>query len=162
MHHNTYRTLPCKTFITGLLLITLSGCTGMSLGQGGSTQTEGTGSSQSYFPTKFRDFEVPNELKVDRSETLFVNTTSFNGGVVYLTGRLEVESLTDFFIQAMQRNGWKLNGEARYKNVLLAFSKPGKNCLISLYDGKLGTTTKVYAYITEDLAAGEGGGGGGY
>ena len=161
MMNHTNHALPCKALIAGLILFMLAGCSELNLGQG-STQTEGTGSSQSYFPTKFRDFEVPNELKVDRSETLFINTSSFNGGIVYLTGRLEVESLTDFFIQSMQKNGWKLGGEAHYKNVLLAFSKPNKNCLISLYEGTLGTNTKVYAYITEDLTAGDGGGGGGY
>lgn len=165
---HTNRALPCKTLLCGLILFMLAGCSGLNLGQG--TTQEGTGTSQAYFPTKFRDFEVPNELQVDRSKTLFINTSSFNGGIVYLTGRLEVESLTDYFSQSMQKNGWKLSGEAHYKNVLLAFTKPGKNCLISLYEGELGTSTKVYAYITEDLGAGGAGdasgggvgGGGGY
>ena len=141
-----------------LLFMLLPGCTSMNLGQD-STPAEGTNTSQSYFPTKFRDFEVPNELKVDRDKTLFINTSSFIGGIVSLTGRLEVESLTDFFLQAMQRNGWKLTGEAHYKNVLLSFSKPGKNCMITLYAGELGTSTKVYAYMTEELTPGGGGGG---
>lgn len=143
--------------ICSLLLVLLAGCNGVNLGQN-ANQDGGTNTSQSYFPTKFRDFEVPNELKVDRDKTLFINTSSFNGGIVSLSGRLEVESLSDFFNQSMQKNGWKLTGEAHYKNNLLAFSKPNKNCMITIHAGEFGGSTKVYAYITEDLMAGGGGG----
>ncbi len=149
-----------QALIPALLLILLAGCNGVNLGQN-SSPDGGTNTSQSYFPTKFRDFEVPNELKVARDQTLFINTSSFIGGVVSLSGRLEVESLSDFFNQSMQKNGWKLTGEAHYKNNLLAFSKPNKNCMITIIAGEFGGSTKVYAYITEDLTAG-GGGGGGY
>ena len=155
-HHR----LTVPTLISALLLLFMTGCSSLNLGQD-SNPSAGTNTSQSYFPTKFRDFEVPNELQVDRGKTLFINTSSFIGGIVSLTGRLEVESLTDFFIQSMQKNGWKLTGEAHYKNVLLSFSKPNKNCMVTLYAGELGMPTKVFAYMTEDLAAG-GGGGGGY
>jgi len=146
------RTSPLsRVLIPAILLLALSGCSGINMG---SSQSEGTNTAQSYFPTKFRDLEVPNELKVDTSKTLIVNTGSFNGGIIALSGRLEVESLTDFFNQSMQRNGWKLTGEAHYKNVLLAFSKANKNCMITIYEGELGTSTKVFAYITEDLTTG--------
>jgi len=143
-----------KGLIVTLILFMLAGCSGMNLG--GSTQSEGTNTTQSYFPTKFRDFEVPNELQVDSSKTLIVNTSSFNGGIIALYGRLEVESLTDFFTQSMQRNGWKLTGEAHYKNVLLAFSKGNNNCMVTIYEGELGTSTKVFAYMAEDLTTGGG------
>ena len=142
--------------LASLLLILLAGCT--TIGGQDAATPEGTNTAQSYFPTKFRDFEVPNELKIDREKTLFINTSSFNGGVVNLSGRLEVESLAEFFVQAMQRNGWKLLGEAHYKNDILAFTKPNKSCMITLYAGEFGSSTKVYAYLTEDLSAGGGGG----
>lgn len=150
------KSLLYKGLISTVLLFLLAGCSGLNFG--GSTQSEGTNTAQSYFPTKFRDFEVPNELKVDSGKTLIINTSSFNGGIVALSGRLEVESLTDYFTQSMQRNGWKLTGEAHYKNVLLAFSKANKNCMVTIYEGELGTATKVYAYMAEDLTAGGGGG----
>jgi len=149
------KSLPYKSLISTLILFMLAGCSEINLG--GSSQSEGTNTAQSYFPTKFRDFEVPNELKVDSSKTLIVNTSSFNGGIVALSGRLEVESLTDYFNQSMQKNGWKLTGEAHYKNVLLAFSKGNKNCMVTIYAGELGTSTKVFAYMAEDLTMGGGG-----
>ena len=145
-----------KGLVAATALFMLSACSSLDFGQGSSQ--EGTNTAQSYFPTKFRDFEVPNELKVDSGKTLIVNTSSFNGGMIALSGRLEVESLTDYFTQSMQRNGWKLTGEAHYKNVLLAFSKANKNCMITIYEGELGTSTKVFAYMAEELTAGGGGG----
>lgn len=155
MTHST--SLPHKVLISVLALVMLSGCTSLNLGQN-SRPSESTNTSESYYPTKFRDFEVPNDLKVDNSKTLIINTSSFNGGIVALSGQLEVESLTEYFTQSMQKNGWKLTGEAHYKNVLVAFSKTNKNCMITLYQGEFGVPTKVYAYITEDLTAGGGGG----
>lgn len=152
MIHRT--SLAHKVLISTVILLTLAGCTGMDFG--GGSGGDGTNTSQSYFPTKFRDFEVPNELKVDSSKTLIINTSSFNGGIIALTGRLEVESLTDYFNQSMQRNGWKLTGEAHYKNVLLSFTKANKNCMVTIYEGELGTATKVFAYMTEDLTTGGG------
>lgn len=149
------KSIPYKSLITALLIFVLAGCTSMNLG--GSSQTEGTNTAQSYFPTKFRDFEVPNELQLDNSKTLIINTSSFNGGIVALNGRLEVESLTDYFTQSMEKNGWKLTGEAHYKNVLLAFTKTNKNCMITIYEGELGSSTKVFAYMSEELVPGGGG-----
>lgn len=146
-----------KFLISALMLFMLTGCSSLNFGQSSTQPAEGTNSMQSYFPTKFRDFEVPNELKVDSGKTLIINTSSFNGGIVALTGRLEVESLTDYFTQSMQKNGWKLTGEAHYKNVLISFSKPNKNCMITIYAGELGTSTKVFAYMAEDLTASGGG-----
>lgn len=136
----------------------LTGCSSVNLGQ--TNQSDGTSTSNTYYPTKFRDLEVPNELSIDTSKTLYINTSSFAGGIVYMTGRLEVGSLTDFFLRTMQQNGWKLSGEAHYKNVLLAFSKPNKNCMITLYEGEFGSSTKVYAYMAEELTAGGSGDGG--
>jgi len=149
----------CSILLSLCMIFWLTACSSLNLGQG--NQSDGTSTSNTYYPTKFRDLEVPNELTIDTSKTLYVNTNSFAGGIVYMTGRLEVGSLTDFFVRTMQQNGWKLNGEAHYKNVLMAFTKPNKNCMITIYEGELGSSTKVYAYMTEDLAAGGGSGSGG-
>lgn len=149
----------CKILLALSMVFWLTSCSSLDLGQ--SNPSDGTSTSNTYYPTKFRDLEVPNELTLDSSKTLYINTSSFAGGIVYMTGRLEVGSLTDFFVRTMQQNGWKLTGEAHYKNVLLAFSKPNKNCMITMYEGEFGSTTKVYAYMTEDLAAGGSSGDGG-
>lgn len=142
-------------FITILaLFIGLTGCAAMDGGTTSTGQSESAttaAKNEPYFPTNFSDFEVPGELEMIRKNTLFINTASFTGGIINFTGRVEVDSLTDFFINSMQKNGWHLTGEVRYENILLAFTKPNKNCLITIYDGEFGNKTKVYTYITEDV-----------
>lgn len=136
------------TIIAAFTLFTLSGCLSMQ-NKTATTSVQKSSKSEPYFPTSFGDLEVPGELKLDRKNTLFINTSSFNGGIINLSGRVETGSLTDFFVHSMQKNGWKINGEVRYENVLLAFNKPNKNCMITIYGGDFGTSTQVFVYITE-------------
>ncbi len=145
----------CFAILLAACLI-LSGCTSMNgptpdAGDAGNAP-KGISKNEPYFPTNFSDFEVPGELKIDRDNTLFINTSSFTGGVINFVGKIEVDSLTDFFINSMQKNGWRMTGEVRYKNILLAFTKPSKNCMITIFEGDYVAKTKVYVYITEDIA----------
>jgi hypothetical protein len=139
-----------------LSLLMLSGCAGWQTSSDSTEQmdTAGITRNEPYFPTKFNDFEIPGELQQERKKSMFINTSSFTGGILYFTGRVDVNSLTDFFVNTMQKNGWKMTGEVRYENILLAFTKPNKNCMLTIYEGSYGTKSEVYVYITEDLTNG--------
>ena len=142
------------TLIAALILFLFSGCVAMNKNPDSATETiKSSSSNDPYYPTNFSDFEVPGELRLERKNTLLINTSSFNGGMINLSGKVEVGSLTDFFVNSMQKNGWKINGEIRYENVLLAFTKPNKNCLITIYEGEFGARTQVYVYITDSVLA---------
>jgi len=149
-----WKTLVNCVVCSAVLSLGLSGCAAMH--SGGTTSsttaaTQGSGATKNepYFPTNFNDFEVPGELKLDSQHTMFINTASFTGGIIAFDGRVEINSLADFFIDSMQKNNWQLTGEVRYNNILLAFTKPKKNCLISIYSDAYGYKTKVNVYITE-------------
>lgn len=132
----------------------LTGCITTNSGTDSPNQADRSSAAvknEPYFPTNFSDFEVPGELEMIRKNTMFINTASFTGGILNFTGRVSVDSLTDYFINSMQKNGWHLTGEVRYENILLAFTKPNKNCLITIYEGDYGGKTQVYTYITEDV-----------
>ena len=151
------RTTNVFIMITAMLAtLFISGCAGL----GTTTDSKGTKSSSGivrndpYFPTKFNDFEVPGELQEERKKSMFINTSSFTGGILNFSGRVEVKSLSDFFINTMQKNGWKLTGEVRYENIMLAFTKPNKSCMLTIYEGEYGAKTQVYVYITEDVKPG--------
>jgi len=151
MIRNRFLSLATLSCLLGIMLL-LSGCASMTSEEEDSRHaTDAISRNTPYFPTKFNDFEVPGDLEMQRDDTMFINTASFVGGIVHFKGRLKAESLTDYFISTMQKNGWKLNGEVRYQNILLAFSKPTKNCMITIYQGEHGFKTKVYVYITEDV-----------
>jgi len=137
------------TFI--LLLFVLTGCSTMSnrpSEQEGASQAR---ENQPFFPRGVNDIQIPSELKLDRDSSMFINTASYVGGIMTYEGRVEIDSLADFFITTMQKNGWKMAGSIRYKNNLLAFVKPRKSCIISIFDQGISFKTKVSIYLTDDM-----------
>lgn len=148
--------LGCLVALASLLL--LSGCAELGLGGSGQelaateTTTEPVLENQPYYPTEFKDLLIPSELTWNRQKSMVIKTDSFAGGVLNFSGRVDVNSLSDFFVKTMEKNNWKLAGSVKYRQVLLAFIKPNKTCTIVIADNDFGITTGVHIYITQDLA----------
>ena len=138
------------------LIVLLGGCSSKmydSSSQGGVPPTD-------FGPTtnniaNFDDIELPVDLKWNSSKSMAIRTDSFRGGIYNLSGRIDPASLKDFIITSMENKKWKLVGEAQYQNVLLAFTKPNKTCMVVLDEGVGGSfgTTNVTLYVTVDVAA---------
>lgn len=160
----------CSTFSSTLLaiisLVALSGCAELGIGSNISqpassdpfASSASPAAEQPYRANEFPDILIPNEYSWDREKSMIVRTDSFAGGVLQYTGRVDISSSADFFSNNMPRNGWKLAGSSRYKNILLAFTKPNKTCTIVLSEDKLLMRTEIAIYVTEDIAAGRAGG----
>lgn len=155
-------TRPTKPFgrlaaLTLAALIFLTGCLPMDSDQGSadkshapatSTATANVVGSEPYYPADFRDLLIPGELEWRRNKSVSINTDSFTGGVLNFTGRVEVNSLTEFFINGMKKDGWTLIGSMKADNVLLAFIKDKSSCLIKVDEGGALGKTEVNIYIT--------------
>lgn len=104
------------------------------------------------------DIILPSDLKWDSSKSMAIITDSFTGGIYQFSGGIELNSLKEFIKASMANNKWKLVGEASYKNVMLAFIKPNKTCMVFLTEGFGGSLadTDVSLYVTVDLAAAKG------
>jgi len=134
--------------VAGLFgLLVLQGCAGSSGPPPGEPALSG-------FAADMSDIELPTEMKWDRDKSLSIKTESFRGGVLLYSGRVDTMSLRDFIISAMRKNKWKLVGEATYKEMLLAFVKPSKTCMMVITDSltSLGNT-RVTMYVTVDETA---------
>lgn len=147
-----------RILLAGALLLSLAGCatTSPAPTPPADTVEAGEGSAApnlSYFPTGVTDIELPRELEPVRDETMFIETASYHGGVLVFEGRVEISSLADYLAVTMTKNGWRLAGSVRYKNVLLAYVKPGKFCTITIIDGGMIGKTRVAIYLTEESAA---------
>ena len=105
----------------------------------------------------FDDIQLPAEMKLDQKKTMAIKTDSFRGGILHYSGSIEILSLRDFVIASMKNNQWKLVGEASYNNILLAFTKPNKTCMVTLENGFGGSLGSTYLtlYLTVDLTAGQ-------
>ena len=139
----------------------LNGCTQMGLGEAEQqleppppSTSELTTENQPYYPTEFKDLLIPSELSWNRENSMVIKTDSFAGGILNFTGRVEINSLADFFTSSMVKSNWKLSGSVKYKNIMLVFTKPYKTCTIVISESDFGTKTDVNVYITDDLTGG--------
>ncbi len=135
------------------VLLLLAGCLPMDSDQGAadaghtSVDTTNTVTNEPYYPVDFRDLLIPGELEWNREKSVSINTASFTGGILTFNGRVEVNSLTDFFINGMKKDGWTVTGTVKSKDVLLAFIKPQASCMIKIVEGGTLGKTEVIVYI---------------
>ena len=135
-----------------IMLPPLTGCTSKSsvpvMDQSGLPPVSG-------FAGDLQDIELPTELEWEREKSMTIKTESFNGGIWRYSGRVEVLSLKDFLVGSMQSKKWKLVGEATSGEILLAFVKPNKTCMMVLSESKFGKTG-LTLYVTIDRTAAAG------
>jgi len=143
--HLTALTLASLIFLVGCL--PLDGTQGAS-DSGHDAATSSAVSSEPYSPADFRDLLIPGELEWQRSRSVSINTDSFSGGILNFSGRVEVNSLTEFFVNAMKKHEWTMIGSVKSENVLLAFTKEKASCMIKIDEGSALGKTAVNIYIT--------------
>ena len=107
------------------------------------------------FADDIQDIVLPTEMEWNRDKSMTIKTESFRGGVWHYSGKVEVISLKDFMTSAMQDNKWKLVGEAASQDIMLAFVKPNKTCMMVISDGSFGKT-ELTLYVTIDKTAAAG------
>ena len=156
--------LPKLTHLLGAiaLMLLLGGCAEMNLGGPSADVSPAPAVSrnepaitenQPYYPTDFNDLLIPAELTWNRDKSMTIRTASFAGGILQFSGRVEVNSLTDFFTTSMAKDGWKMAGSVKQKTNLLIFTKKNKASMITVAQGEFSMKTEVFVYITEDIAA---------
>jgi len=138
-------------------LLFLAGCLpldgGQSASDSGHAATTAPGastppSSEPYSPADFRDLLIPGELEWQRNKSVSINTDSFSGGILNFSGRVEVNSLTEFFVNAMKKDQWTMIGSVKSENVLLAFTKEKASCMIKIDEGGTLGKTAVNIFVT--------------
>ncbi len=104
------------------------------------------------FADDIHDIVMPAEMEWDRARSMAIKTESFHGGVWHYAGKVETVSLKDYMLNAMQDSGWKLVGEAASKDIMFAFVKPHKTCMMVISEGMFGRTG-LTLYVTIDKTA---------
>lgn len=104
------------------------------------------------FADDIHDIMLPGEMEWDRTRSMAIKTESFHGGVWHYSGKVETMSLKDYMVTAMQDSGWKLVGEAASTDIMFAFVKPHKTCMMIISEGTFGNTGMTL-YVTIDKTA---------
>ena len=139
-----------------LALATLTACSGSrSTTSSGQPMSEGEMAPISTMVESYGDIELPLEMVLEPDKSMAMRTDSFQGGIHVYRGRVQLASLKDYLIAAMRNHKWKLVGEASYKNIMLAFTKPNRTCMVVLTEDATGVLGKTQAnlYVTVDVAA---------
>jgi hypothetical protein len=104
----------------------------------------------------YEDIEIPVDMKYSTKNSMSIRTDSFRGGIIHYKGRVEMYSLKEFIIASMKKNKWKLAGEVSSQNVILAFTKPSKTCMMKIQPNGTMSDTTLTMYVTVDVTAARG------
>jgi len=142
-----------SVFFSMALILISTGCSSNNSKLGGDVPGLPQVSS---FADDIKDISLPSELDWDRKNSMVIKTESFRGGIFTYRGRAEVMSLKDYMVASMQDNKWRLVGETASKDIMLAFVKPNKTCMVVISDGVLGKTEmKLYVAIDKTNTGGQ-------
>ncbi len=134
--------------LVGMLLL-LSGCINTSTSL---PPTDQSLPPVSGFADDIQDIILPGEMEWDREKSMTIKTESFRGGIWRYVGKVETISLKDFMVSSMQDNNWKLVGEAASSDIMLAFVKPNKTCMMVISEANY-RKTGLTLYVTIDKTA---------
>ncbi|OQY58064.1 MAG: hypothetical protein B6245_13765 [Desulfobacteraceae bacterium 4572_88] len=127
----------------------ITGCSPTKFNRGNfmfSKTSKQKGKTPAYYD--FEDVLIPNELKVDRKSSFIYRTAGFTGGVLSLKGRVEVNSLIEFFDNNMLRDNWKPVSSFKSPRTIMLFHKDNRWCVISISEGDFSTRAEIWVAPT--------------
>ncbi|MCG8683619.1 MAG: hypothetical protein MI892_02000 [Desulfobacterales bacterium] len=145
----------CSLFITGCLFSSNS-----SKPQEESTQPPVASEQIEEEPKKptaiYHDFEdviVPMELSVVKDRTVIVSTPGFKSGILTLKGRVESNSLYNFFSVNMEKDNWQVISRIKSpETTIMVYQKTARCAVITIRD------EQIYTYVEIGVAPTMGGG----
>ena len=104
----------------------------------------------------FNDVLIPGELKLDRDASFIYQTAGLTAGVLVFSGRVELNSLIDFFKNNMAKDNWQIVSSIKSERNMMLFKKEKRWCVVSIKEKELfDTETEIWvAPIVGDFESG--------
>lgn len=125
---------------------TLIGCASISPKEGGTASSE-TALRGSF--SGFEDVLIPSDISVDRKKSQVYSAGKVKVGLLTFKGRVEPDSLADFFQNNLPRNGWKLMTSLKDRDHTLIFLKDDRVCLITISETWFTSVCEVRVGLVE-------------
>lgn len=109
-------------------------------------EAENKGPSPQYFD--FGDVLVPPELEVDKESSFVYRTPGFSAGVLVMDGRVEMNSLFDFFRNNMAKDNWVNVSSFKSPRTIMLFQKENRWCVINMTDKQWNTDVEIWVAPT--------------
>ncbi len=101
-----------------------------------------TGSANYYYD--FDDILVPRDMSLVPRSSFVVETPGVKAGMLVFKGRIDPVSLTTFFSNNMLKDGWHMSSSFRYQRTIMVFTKPDRDCIINIHDGRFSTQMEIW------------------
>jgi len=92
----------------------------------------------------FNDIPIPREIKVQPKNSYVFVSGQIKMGFLTLRGRVDSNSLMNFFASALPHEGWRMKAQFRYNRSLLIFDKQDKVCVIIIKEEAYYTYVEIY------------------
>ena len=146
---NTRHHLP-SAFIICLILtasVFISGC-GLFQGSSDPEQVQSPQPSVERNPLAvYHDFEdvlVPEELTIIREKSVVVSTPGFRSGILSLKGRVEPNSLYNFFSINMEKDNWEVISRIKApETTIMVFEKATRCAVITIREAQIYTYVEI-------------------
>lgn len=138
-----------KIFLLSLIIaaVMLPGCAQMK-----ESFNNVTGVSKEVPPSSryldFHDILIPGEMEKVAKESFIIN----GNGRLVLSGRVDNDSLSQFFITSMNKEGWVSLNQYKYQGAIkLFFKKPEKFATIVISEDPLSTRVEIWEVPQEKI-----------
>ena len=112
----------------------------------------GTASSETALRASFSGFEdvvIPSDISVNKKKSQVYSAGRVKVGLLTFEGRVEPDSLADFFQNNLPRGGWKLMTSLKDRDHTLIFLKDERVCVITISEGWFTTVCEVRVGLLE-------------
>ena len=93
---------------------------------------------------QFNDVPIPPQIDVQANNSYVFQSGQIKMGFLTLRGRVDSNSLMNFFASALPHEGWRMKAQFRYNRSLLIFDKPDKICVILVKEDTYYTYVEIY------------------
>jgi hypothetical protein len=95
----------------------------------------------------FEDVLVPDELTVIRDRSVVVSTPGFRSGILTLKGRVDSDSLYNFFSSNMEKDNWGVVSRIKGpETTIMVFQKATRCAVITIREAQ------IYTYVEIGIA----------
>ncbi len=123
-----------------IFLISAAGCQNSKFGTSSISSKKDVKKSSAPVYYDFGDVLIPSEMKVEKKESFIYRTPGFTAGVLALRGRVEMNSLINFFDNNMKKDNWRQISSFRSPKTIMLFHKENRWCVISIREADFGNT----------------------
>ncbi len=114
--------------------------------QGESQLIEEGGETEIALYYDFKDVPVPRKLKIKREKSFVFQTTEFSIGFLTFTGKMESDSIMNYFTDKMPEDDWHFLSSFKSPKNIMFFLKENRFCIITIADK--GRTANIEILVT--------------